>query len=169
MDNITRVVFLDIDGVLTNVDLDGTSFCHLDPSRYKLSPINLALLDNLLDASDAKIVIASNWRKFKPPHTQWLHGGKLYNSTLEPFKKMYKDCIIGMLPPERHATKSDCLELWFEDNPWLSKNAGKYVILDDDLNEMYQEEVTFRKHLVLTDYKVGLTKDDVQKALEILK
>ena len=123
MDKDIKIIFIDIDGVLTNTDLDNTSFCHLDPSKYRLSKINLALLDKLLDATKAKLVISSNWRKFKPPHTRWLHMGKFYDSTLEPFKEMYRDFIIDMLTIEHHALKSDCLELWFEDNPWIKKST----------------------------------------------
>ena len=163
-----KVIFLDLDHVLTYTDLDNTSFMHLDPSKYMLSKINLRWLDKILKSTGAKIVIASNWRKFTPPCTQWLHGGKLYNSTLEPLKKMYKEHIIGMLPPERHITKCDCLELWFEDNPWFSKLKDKYVILEDDLNEGYQRHLIYSKHLILTDYHVGLTEDDADKAIALL-
>ena len=164
-----KIIFLDIDHVLTNTDLDNTSFKHFDPLKYKLSKINLHWLDVLLSKSNTKIVIASNWRKFTPPHTQWEYRGKLYNSTLEPFKKLYSRYIIGMLPPERHLTKCECLELWFEDNEWFSKSKSKYVILEDDLREGYQSHLIYSKHLVLTDYHVGLTESDVSKALSILK
>ena len=164
-----KIIFLDIDHVLTNTDLDNTSFKHLDPSKYRLSKINLHWLDVLLDNSNAKIVIASNWRKFIPPYTQWEYRGKIYNSTLEPFKKLYSRYIIGMLPPEHHLTKCECLELWFEDNEWFSKSKSKYVILEDDLREGYQAHLIYSKHLVMTDYHVGLTDANVKQALSILK
>ena len=165
---IDKIIFLDIDHVLTNTDLDNTSFRHLDPKKYKLSKINLKCLDRLLDATNAKIVIASNWRKFIPPHINWEYRGKLYSSTLEPFKKLYRNYIIDMLPPERHITKCDCLELWFEDNPWFSKRNGKYVILEDDLREGYQNNLIYSKHLILTDYHVGLTDKNVDEAISLL-
>lgn len=163
-----KVIFLDLDHVLTNTDLDNTSFRHLDPSKYKLSSINLKWLDKVLVETGAKIVIASNWRKFSPPNIFWHFEGKMYPSILEPFKKMYGNYIIGMLPPERHATKCECLELWFEDNPWLSKTEDKYVILEDDLREGYQRHLVYSKHLILTDYHVGLTEQDAAKAMSIL-
>lgn len=166
--NIDKIIFLDIDHVLTNIDLDNTSFMHLDPSKYRLSKINLKWLDKILSNTSAKIVIASNWRKFTPPNTQWLHRGKLYNSTLEPFKKMYRDYIVGMLPPKHHLTKCDCLELWFDMNPWFSKTDSKYVILEDDIHEGYQNNSTYAKHLILTDCHVGLTEADADKAIALL-
>ena len=32
---IDKIIFLDIDHVLTNTDLDNTSFRHLDPKKYR--------------------------------------------------------------------------------------------------------------------------------------
>lgn len=169
MDSKTyRIVFLDLDHVLTNTDLDDSSFLSLDPSRYHLSSINMKWLDKILEQTGAKIVITSNWRKFSPPNTAWLHRGKLYQSILEPFRALYKEHIIGTIPPERHTTKRDCLELWFEDNTWFSKTRGKYVILEDDFREGYQDSFVFAKHLILTDYHVGLTEQDADKAIHML-
>ena len=148
MDNIDKIIFLDIDHVLTNTDIDGSSFMLLDPSTYRLSEVNMQWLDKILAMTSAKIVIASNWRKFTPPNAAWLYDGKWYKSTLEPFKEKYKGDIIGMLPPERHVTKSDCLRIWFSENTWFSKDTGKYVILEDDLEEGYQNDPTFVKHLL---------------------
>lgn len=165
---IDKIIFLDIDHVLTNTDLDNSSFWSFDPDKYRLSEINMKLLDKVLDATNAKIVIASNWRKFVPPHTQWEFKGKTYASTLEPFKRLYKSYIIDMLPPERHTTKCECLELWFEDNSWFSKTKDKYVILEDDLGEGYQNHLIYSKHLILTDYHVGLTENDADRAISLL-
>ena len=163
-----KLIFLDIDHVLTNTNLDNTSFRHFDPAKYKLSSINLNILDQMLDKTNAKIVIASNWRRFVPPYTTWEYNGKHYHSTLEPFKKMYKDYIVGMLPPDRGLTKCEALELWFEDNAWFSKTRSKYAILEDDLREGYQAHPIYSKHLVLTDPRFGLTEDDAHKAEMLL-
>lgn len=164
---IDKLVFLDLDHVLTNVDIDNTSFLSYDPSKYMLSKVNLANLDKILDSTDAHIVIASNWRKFKPPHTAWYFNGKWYEGILEPFKKMYASRIIDMLPVEHGLTKCECLELWFEDNEWFSKH-GHYVILEDDTREGYQKHLIYSKHLILTDYRYGLTEADADKAIAIL-
>lgn len=165
---IEKIIFLDIDGVLTNVDIDGSSFMLLDPSKYRLSEVNMQWLDKILDSTGAKIVIASNWRKFSPPHDAWEHRGKLYKSPLEEFKRLYKGHIIGMLPPERHTSKCECLELWFEDNFWFSKSKGKYVILEDDYCEGYHKHLVYAKHLIMTDSHLGLTEKDAVKAISLL-
>ena len=165
---IDKIVFLDIDHVLTNTDIDNTSFLSYNPSQYRLSKVNLANLDKVLDATGASIVIASNWRRFKKPNTAWHFEGKWYESPLELFKEMYGSKIIDMLPVEHGLTKCECLELWFEDNPWFSKH-GHYVILEDDLSEGYQRHLIYSKHLILTDYHVGLTSEDAAKAIAMLR
>lgn len=156
-----------MDHVLTNTDVDNTSFLSYDPSKYMLSDFNLKNLDAIFNAVDARIVIASNWRKFKMPGAYWQFCGKRYRSVLEPFKKMYASKIIDSLPYEHGLTKCECLELWFEDNPWFSKR-GHYVILEDDPYEKYQEHLIYSKHLVMTDQRYGLTEDDARKAISIL-
>ena len=163
-----KLIFLDLDHVLTNTDLDQSSFLSYDPSKYHLSLINLKFLDNILAKTDAKIVVASNWRRFVPPYIIWEYKGKQYKSIFEPFKKIYKDYIIGILPPDRHITKCEALELWFEDNEWFNKKSSRYVILEDDTREGYQAHPIFLKHLILTDYHVGLTEKDANKAISIL-
>ena len=166
--SIDKIIFLDIDHVLTNTDLDNSSFRHLNPDAYQLSKINLKWLDKILDETQSKIVIASNWRKFKFPNIAWNYNGKMYFSLLEPFKRLYRNYVIGTLPPERHISKCKCLDLWFEINGWFSKTNSKYVILEDDLNEGYQNDPIFIKHLILTDYHVGLTENDANKAISFL-
>lgn len=165
--NIDKIIFLDLDHVLTNTDLDNSSFLSFDPSKYRLSEINMKWLDKILEVTDAKIVISSNWRRFIPPHVIWDYKGKEYRSILEPFKAKYRADIIDMLPAERHATKCECLELWFEDNSWFSKH-GKYAILEDDTREKYQEHHIYSKHLILTNYRFGLTETDADKAISFL-
>lgn len=164
---IDKLIFLDMDHVLTNTDVDSTSFLSYDPSKYMLSDFNLKNLDMILDAVDARIVIASNWRKFKMPNVYWQFNGKSYRSVLKPFKKMYAGKIIDSLPYEHGLTKCECLELWFEDNSWFNKH-GHYVILEDDPYEKYQEHLIYSKHLVMTDQRFGLTEDDARKAISIL-
>lgn len=163
-----KIIFLDIDHVLTNIDLDSTSFMHFDPEKYRLSEINLKFLDKLLGESGAKIVIASNWRKFSPETPYWIYGGRRYYSPLDAFKERYGRHIVGLLPPDRRINKSQALSLWFDCNGWFSKTTGKYVILEDDPDEGYQDDAIYAKHLVMTDPRFGLAEADVGKSLRIL-
>ena len=78
--NPDKIIFLDLDHVLTNTDLDQSSFWSYDPEKYHLSTINLKFLDKILNKTNAKIVIASNWRRFIPPYIMWEFKGKQYRS-----------------------------------------------------------------------------------------
>ena len=163
-----KLVFLDIDHVLTNTCIDGSSFFCYDPASYRLSQVNLAALDYVLSESCAKIVIASNWRRFIGVDPVWEFNGELYRSPLPEFQRRYSKHIIGMLPPHRHMTKCEALELWFRENTWFSKTEGRYVILEDDIKERYQDDAAFIKHLIMTDLRTGLTHEDARHAVEIL-
>lgn len=164
------IIFLDIDHVLTNVNVDNTSFLSYDPNKYTLSEYNLKYLDMILDATDSKIVIASNWRKFTEPNLRWMYDGKWYNSPLPIFKQRYSNYIIDYLPLIRHITKCEALSIWCENNSNIfDMNNDKYVILEDDIKEGYQNNMIFKDHLILTDYRYGLSENDAKNAIKILK
>lgn len=104
-----KIIFLDLDGVLTNIDLDQSSFEIADPEGYHLSKLNMKWLDMILEKTNAKIVIASNWRRFQEPHIYCLMRGAFYKSTLVDFYPLYSDYIIGTLPRLFGITKSEAL------------------------------------------------------------
>ncbi len=166
----TKLCFLDIDGVLTNVE-DGSSYICGDPSTYRISEKNLSNLMMILKADPSlRIVISSNWRRFEGDDPAWTCNGKTYHGCLPELRKILKKWIIGDLTHERHLSKSEALELWFEDNEWASKTESKYVILEDDvMREGFSAHPIFYKHTIKTSDDVGLTREDVKRALEILK
>lgn len=43
-----------------------------------------------------------------------------------------------------------------------------YVVLDDNMFDDFYDNPVIEKRLVLTDYKVGLTDNDADKAIKIL-
>ena len=71
---------------------------------------------------------------------------------------------------ERHLSKSEALELWFEDNPWTSKANGKYVVLEDEPEaEGFSVHPIFYKHTIKTSRESGFTREDAERALQILR
>ena len=165
-----KVLFLDIDGILTNIN-DGSSFLCGDPSTYRISEKNLANLMTLLEKEPKlKIVISSNWRRFEGDDPSWTCFGKTYHGCLPKHRTILKKWIIGDLTHERHLNKAEALELWFEDNEWMSKNNSKYVILEDDvLREGFSMHPIFYKHTIETSPQFGLSEEDVERAIAILK
>lgn len=79
-----KVVFLDFDGVITT-----------PKSKCKLDPEKMALIGRIIDATDAKIVISSSWRRYSLEETikhitnveDFFVGGN-------PFP--YPDAVVGV-------------------------------------------------------------------------
>lgn len=165
-----KVLFLDIDGVLTNTE-DSSSYLCENPKTYRISEKNLENLMLVLKSDPSiKIVISSNWRRFEGDHPCWEHNGEIYYGCLPKLRKILKKWIIGDLTHERCLTKSEALELWFEDTDWMSKKNGKYVILEDDVwREGFSNHPIFYKHTIETSRATGFTREDVKRALEILR
>lgn len=168
-----KIIFIDIDGVLTNVE-DGSSYLCGDPSTYRISERNLANLMLVLDSSPStRVVVSSNWRRFDD-NGKWSYCrfGSVYafKNQLPKLRRMLSKWIIGDLTHERHLSKSEALELWFEDNPWASKIHGKYVIFEDEPEaEGFTAHPIFYKHTIKTSRDVGLAEEDAARALAFLK
>ena len=155
--NETKLLFLDFDGVLNSYN-EGSYVTH-SPDNYSPSITICNKIIKLCKETDAKIIISSNWRKFKPDGWYIFNNKKYYN----PLPKLYNlldKYIIGTLPPEKYVTKSIALILWFEETNY---KGNKWVILDDD----YQEElgITFdyniNKHYIETNREFGITDNDI--------
>lgn len=157
-----KVIFLDIDGVLTSLK-----------RKMKLDAGNISRLGQIIEATDAELVISSSWRRFKLEDTiaelantsDFRHGGVEFP---------YCDRIIGhtrrlycfaLEDTEKHYLSARGLEI----KRWL-KEFGKdfkvenYVILDDDCDMLLEQA----GHFVHTDTYKGLSDSNVRKAIKIL-
>ena len=159
-------IFLDIDGVLTSQQETPGSYINHEPEEYGLSKSCVKRLLKLADQLKAKVIVSSNWRRFTDDGT-WCHmGTKVVKTPLPALKKVLGDRYAGDLTHEQHLTKSEALELWFEDTG-LDWKACRYVVFDDDLREGFSWS-KFRTHFILTNDETGLTDADCKKAVEIL-
>lgn len=162
-------IFLDIDGVCNSMHETPGSYLSHTPEEYGISHKNCLTLAKFADSIKAKIIIASNWRRF-PKDGYWSFGvtGAKYKNPLPELRMYLGNRVAGDLPHDRHITKSEALELWFEDNgkDWKTE---KYVIFDDDLREGYQSSGKFAKHFVYVNPEHGLTDVEVNKAKAILE
>lgn len=159
-----KVIFLDIDGVLNsekfwndetqpkrwlkakqdgkNID-EQSALANID---YKA----VELLNRIVKKTDAEIVISSTWK----------------NDFNLPYKLRYMGLIkpyYGITPYSTTRHRGTDIKMWLdlykEDNTEI-----KYVIFDDDM-DMLEEQIPYFIH---TDFRVGLTEEDVEKAIEIL-
>ncbi len=141
-----RVVFLDVDGVLNNY----TTRQVLPAGGIGIDPVNVTNLNELIDRVNVDIVLSSTWRLS--------YSLSSFNRLLERmgFKGQVWERTIEIMAAYNRGEE---IQEWLDRHPEVTQ----FVILDDD-NDMAH----LIDHLVQTDAKVGLTMEDVEKALLLL-
>lgn len=156
MDKNIKVIFLDFDGVITTLN-----------SGYRLDYDKVDMIKEIIDKTDAKLVISSSWKSYD------------LKSTIEDLKKSgftLCDHIIDITPSlgifkynnndgeartEFHIPRGIEIDFWLEHTNY---NVLNYVILDDFDDMLYVQKDNF----IQTDMYNGLNDNDVKKAIEIL-
>ena len=144
-----KIIFLDVDGVLNNgtwaIEMfDRGVRVYRDDILYEPA---LERLRSLVDATESKIVVSSSWRQIP---TAYLH----LKEWLEKF-----GMTIADKTPYVGSCRGDDITAWFNRNP----GEYRYVILDDD-----DDMDGHMDHLVQTDFDIGLSDSDCDRAKEIL-
>ena len=148
-----KVIFLDFDGVLNSERYVKTCEEYgviIDPSRMRL-------LKQIIDATDAKIVLSTSWREHwdKEPKNCDNIGIEINNI----FGK-YGLHIFGKTPI-LSCCREDEIADWLKSNP----QVVNFVVLDD----RFLDSKRIRGHFVKTSgYSKGLDEASVDKAIEIL-
>jgi hypothetical protein len=140
------VVFLDIDGVLNN---EALLIQH--GGDDKLDPEAINLVNELLRKTGANVVITSTWRL-----------GHSLNMLQHIFKNngfKYPERIIGATTDLPGKERGHEITLWLKQVP-----VDAFVVLDDDSDMFGVKD----KH-VKTTFKVGLNKEHIKCALQIIK
>jgi len=161
-----KIIFLDIDGVLNSTEVayqirkdginnNGFGGFFKEPTEPTHSNVcwGQELVDNLkyiIEKTNAKVVISSTWRVTH----RWQTFPKMF--ALYGFPDIE---IIGATPKLNIARGYEIRE-WLHHN----KDVEKYVILDDN-SDMLESQMPF---FVKTDLHIGLTKENAEKAIDIL-
>ena len=152
-----KIIFLDIDGVMNNTKT--TERCGYNTGIESKA---LILLKEIVDNTSAKICLISSWKEF------WFKDDKQNQDEMAN----YLDTRMQEYGLEIWDKTNEIQTRGKEINNFIDRlnNQGieveRFVILDDELLD-YKEENLF-EDLVYTDYKIGLTKNDSQKAIHIL-
>ena len=145
-----KVIFLDFDGVLNNNSyfLDSK-----EKAPFFLQDEKMILLKQIVDSTNAKIVLSTSWRE-------------IWNSDLDISSKL-KDYFYSFDLSVYDVTKNINYNRPLEISTWLKENnVSSYVILDDIANPWYEHV----NNVVVTNKEFnGLSQDDVNKAIDILK
>jgi len=176
-----KIIFLDVDGVLNteHIFLDQTrvskwlKMTTVDMRKDQVLSIHLQNLKNLLDSTNAKIVLSSDWRTadsamialrsrmeqfdIKP----WFSVTRSYNKSMKSLGWPHKMSVRHPRGMEIHA--------WLE--RWSGEEIESFAIVDDNtiVGRYDREELSYLKeHTVYTDPYEGLTSEKVERLVEIL-
>jgi hypothetical protein len=159
-----KIVFLDIDGVLT---VPATKFKAFHPDCLKA-------LRRILETTDAKMVLSSCWRH---GFIDWPNEALIHHTNAIPtMKRWFVDAGWPQDLADRLIDKTPdfvCTDInspfasdhrGTEISMWLAKNKiDSFVILDDDCDM----EPHLSRH-VLTDGEKGLSESNADRAISLL-
>lgn len=148
-----KVLFLDVDGVLNSekyVRRHGNAGLIVDPARMEL-------LQQIIRATDAAIVLSTSWRE------HWSPDPSLCDAVGEEINALfarYGLTVYGKTPTLRAGREQEIAQ-WLRENP----SVTRYAVLDD----RFLSADFLKDHFVLTsNVRDGLDEADAQKAINIL-
>lgn len=157
-----NVIFLDIDGVLNGSNIQFSKshfkdFAGIDKDKVQR-------LARIVNETNAILVLSSSWRD------GWERGGH-YDPLENPYAKYLDKHLwkkgklrISDKIPSIHKTRGANIIEWLKANP----DTSNYIILDDVFYNDY-EDFNLVNHLIYTDQEHGLTDEDAELAIRILK
>lgn len=166
-----KLIFLDIDGVLNNMNYTIYTFEMLGRDKaYQImkedldifDPISLDLLCKIINLfkNDIKIVLSSTWR--------------LNQRGIDKVKEKIFNNLGYNVPFEITSRHEDMIR-GYEIEKYLYENDmvnADYIIIDDDtfdiIGEKYTGELNFTEHFVWCSHDVGFQKEEYEKALKLL-
>lgn len=153
-----KIIFLDIDGVLNSRAYDRKRNWN---EQTDIDETRLPLIKQIVDATNAKIVLSSTWREhWDRQPSRCKEDGRYINKTFSKYGLTVFDKTpnLGI-----HALRSDEIRKWLND---CKEYIESFVILDDyrygwgDLSDNFvKTEPNFR---------MGIEEEHVERAIEIL-
>ena len=160
----TKVIFLDIDGVLNTDESCDYAVENNLPEIWRLMPFKKPLeqLDRIVKATGAKVVISSVWRFGGESSLLWecLFAALGFNID-----------VIGVTPRDKSRIRGREIQQWIDERnrqseqsyakDWNYYPVGKFAILDDDADMEH-----LMPYLFQCDSKVGITAEIADKVIE---
>ena len=157
----TKIIFLDVDGVLNCVST--TDLC----GYYKgIEDKKVDLLKKIVGATGAKIVLVSTWKEC------WYKESVLkehQDDCADYLDKKLARASLTILDKteDEGLNRGDGIREYLRRLKWKGIDVSKFVILDDELFDYKERKLT--KYLVQTSYYGGgLKEKHVENAIEIL-
>lgn len=163
--NQKKFIFLDVDGVLNCMP-----YC--DRTGRELNPENIRRLKEIVDATDAEIVLSSTWKRIW--HDESV-GSKHQKEMLVSSLGQYGLSIAALTPDSKKGNRPEEIHTFLIEYARMHpEETIFYVILDDDYKKEHFEPYFLENHLVSTKFfcqaeeEGGLQDCHVQKAICIL-
>lgn len=149
-----RIIFLDFDGVI-----DGWW------SKYNLDPKKIALVEEIIKATDAKIVVSSSWSVGCRNAEEFIErdfSGYFKRKTTEISREsLFIESIIDVTD-HMGSSRGDEIQRWLDAH---EDEVESYVILDDD-SDMNEDQFF---NFISVDGWYGISDRTVNLAIQILK
>jgi hypothetical protein len=148
-----KVIFLDFDGVLNSAKY----LLGHEGYGVVIDPTRMCLLKQIIDATDAKIVLSTSWREhWEKDLAKCDSTGALINSIFSKHGLQIWDKT-----PQLRTKRETQIKSWLDRHP----EVKNFVVLDDSLLSADYLNGHFIK---TSNYFDGLDETDVQKAMDIL-
>lgn len=148
-----KVIFLDFDGVLNS----SKYLLRCEAHGVAIDPSRMILLKQIVDATNAKIVLSTSWREHWSKNSRECDSiGVLINDIFSKY-----GLLIWDKTPELHARREKEIKSWLDKHP----EVKNFVVLDDRLLSADYLNGHFIK---TSNYFDGLDEEDVQKVIAIL-
>lgn len=156
MKQLHKVIFLDVDGVLKTGDFEQQirkeqQLTYLQAADT-LQPEKIELLVRLVRETDAKIVLSSTWRLWKPN----------YNIVARALDK-HGISIFSKTPDKREESRWDEIKTWLQTRP-----PCQSLVIDDDETAYNKYEAPSNCKFIHVDNTIGLTEYDIQRGIKLL-
>lgn len=165
-----KVIFLDVDGVLTSND-------YINKETYNIDEEKIKLLREIIDETDAKIVLNSTYKKYKDVKERNPYKvleEMLKNQNIEIYDTTpvlitrYKNeidpdtglQIMGVAEPS--TTRAGAIHTYLNQH----KDIENFVIIDDIMS--YYDYYGYEDNVVIPDRSIGLVLGDVKNSIDIL-
>lgn len=151
----TKIIFLDVDGVLNSYQTVVSGEVPKVHGYVTFAPSLIAKLAQVVKATEAKVVLTSTWRMFRHRNEEmYLH---LKNTLKEQGIE-----IIDTTGESKEDIRGLEIQTWLM--PRKSRNI-QFVIIDDEYRDI---EPYYPNELVKVNSEFGLSDKNVIQAIEIL-
>ena len=161
-----KVIFLDVDGVL-NAFLKNTRQFYVETNHIRVDESKVRLLSEIVRETGSVLVLHSGWRLWFDHDLHLVRPETVALVTaLQKHQMVLMDKTPDMTTAEIRETKRFSLVKAKEIRAWLAEHPAvtRYLVLDD-LNLHDPDLAVFQ---IKTDPAVGLTRQDVERAIAIL-